>query len=169
MIQFTATLQKFADQGEKTGWTYIDIPQELADKLKPENRQSFRVKGKIDQHKISGIALFPMKGGGFIMTVNAGMRKAIGKRHGAMVKVQLEADKKGYVMNKDFMACLGDEPAASEFFKTLTGGHQRYFSKWIDDAKTVETKTKRIVMAVTALAKKMGYPEMVRANKKENL
>jgi hypothetical protein len=166
MIQFTATMKKFADQGEKTGWTYIEIPADLTEKLKPNNRQSFRVKGKIDQHKISGIALFPMGGGGFIMTVNADMRKAIGKRHGAMVKLQLEEDKKGYVMNKDFMACLEDEPAAIEYFKSLTGGHQRYFSKWIDSAKTVETKTKRIVMAVTALSKKMGYPEMVRANKK---
>src|SRR5688572_4476839 len=102
MIRFTATLRKFADQGEKTGWTYIDIPADLTDKLKPNTRQSFRVKGKIDEHKIAGIALFPMRGGGFIMTVNADMRKAIGKRHGAMVKVQLEEDKKGYVMNKDF-------------------------------------------------------------------
>src|SRR5688572_12126407 len=125
MIQFTATMKEFADQGEKTGWTYIDIPEDLAEKLKPKNRQSFRVKGKIDQHKISGIALFPMRGGGFIMTVNADMRKAIGKKHGAMVKLQLEEDKKGYVLNKDFMDCLADEPAAIEYFKTLTGGHQR--------------------------------------------
>lgn len=166
MIQFTATMKKFANQGEKTGWTYIDIPEELSEKLKPNNRQSFRVKGKIDQHKISGVATFPMKGGGFIMTVNADMRRAIGKRHGAMVKMQLEEDKKGYVMNKDFIACLEDEPAAMDYFKSLTPGHQRYFSQWIDSAKTLETKTRRIVKAVTALSKKMGYPEMIRANKK---
>jgi hypothetical protein len=169
MILFTTALKKFADQGEKTGWTYIEIPADLAGKLKPNNKKSFRVKGKLDQHKIAGVSLLPMGGGAFILAVNATMRKGIGKRHGAMVKVQLEEDKKDFVFNKDFMECLADEPAAHTFFKTLTGSHQRYFSKWIDSAKTVETKTKRIAQAVTALSKKMGYPEMIRSNNKKNL
>ncbi|HQV55523.1 MAG TPA: YdeI/OmpD-associated family protein, partial [Chitinophagaceae bacterium] len=47
-----------------------------------------------------------------------------------------------------------------------TGSHQKYFSKWIDAAKTEPTKVKRITMAVNALAKKVGYPEMIRAAKK---
>ena len=67
------------------------------------------------------------------------------------------------------MDCLADEPAAIEFFKTLAGSHQRYFSKWIDSAKTIETKTKRIAWAVTALAKKQGYGEMIRSHSKKNL
>ena len=53
-----------------------------------------------------------------------------------------------------------------KFFKTLPGSHQRYFSKWIEDAKTMQTKTKRIVMALTAFSKKQGFPEMMRENKK---
>lgn len=169
MIQFTAIMKKFGDQGEKTGWTYIEIPADLAQKLKPNHKRSFRVKGKLDGYKISGVSLVPFGGGAFIMAVNATMRKGIGKRFGAMVRVQLQEDKKDFVFNKDFMDCLADEPAAGEFFRSLTGSHQRYFSKWIDSAKTIETKTKRIVMAVTALAKKMGYPEMIRSNQKKNL
>jgi hypothetical protein len=43
--------------------------------------------------------------------------------------------------------------------------HQVYFSKWIESAKTNATKTKRIVMALTAFSKKQGYPEMIRENK----
>ena len=81
-----------------------------------------------------------------------------------MVKVQLEADDSVFVFNPDFMDCLADEPAAKTFFNSLTGSHQRYFSKWIDSAKTEPTKTKRIAMAVNALAKKWGYPEMIRAS-----
>lgn len=169
MIQFTATLKKFDDKGEKSGWTYIEIPADLAQKLKPGNKKSFRVKGRLDQHKITGISLLPMGGGSFILAVNGDMRKGIGKRYGAMVKVQLEEDKKGFVFNKDFMECLADEPAANDFFKSLTGSHQRYFSKWIDSAKTEETRTKRIVQAITALSKKWGYPEMIRSNQKKNL
>jgi uncharacterized protein YdeI (YjbR/CyaY-like superfamily) len=49
----------------------------------------------------------------------------------------------------------------------LSGSHQKYFSKWIESAKTAQTKTKRILMAVTALGQGKGYPEMIRMNKKE--
>lgn len=168
IAQFTTAIHKFEKQGEKTGWTYIEIPAAIAEKIKPNNKRSFRVKGKLDAHKIAGVALLPMGDGTFIMPLNAAMRKNIGKRHGAMLKVQLEEDKAGFQFNKDFMECLADEPAASAFFKTLPGSHQRYFSKWIDDAKTVETKAKRIAQAVTALSKKWGYPEMLRDNQRKN-
>jgi uncharacterized protein YdeI (YjbR/CyaY-like superfamily) len=60
------------------------------------------------------------------------------------------------------MACLSDEPSAKRFFQTLPGSHQRYFGKWIESAKTEQTKTKRIANAISALAKDMGYPEMMR-------
>ena len=167
MVQLTVMMKRFDSQGEKTGWTYIEIPADLAQKLKPGNRKEFKVKGKLDGHTINRISLLPMGGGAFIMPVNAAMRKAIGKRHGAMVKVQLTEDKSEFVFNIDLMACLNDEPAASDFFKTLPGSHQRYFSKWIDSAKTEPTKAKRIAQAVNALAKKLGYPEMLRALKKD--
>ena len=167
MVQFNTSLKRFDQQGEKTGWTYIEIPADIAQKIKPNTKTGFRVKGKLDNYKIHGVALLPMGGGAFIIAVNATMRKGIGKHHGAMVNVHLEEDKQAFVFNKDFMECLKDEPGASVFFKTLSGSHQRYFSKWIDSAKQESTKTKRIAMAVNALSKKMGYPEMLRSQKKD--
>ena len=164
MIQFKTTIQKFGEQGEKTGWTYIEIPAAMAQQLKPGNKKSFRVKGKLDTYKIAGIALIPMGGGSFIMAINADMRRKIHKRHGAMLQVQLQEDKQDYQLNKDFIDCLDDDPTAKAFFQTLTGSHQRYFSKWIDAAKTEPTRVKRITLAVTALAKKWGYPEMIRSS-----
>jgi hypothetical protein len=164
MVKFTVTLLKFEKQGEKTGWTYFEVPADLAQKLKPGNKKEFKVKGKLDNYSLNRVSLIPMGGGLFIMPVNATMRKAIGKRHGAMVKVQLQADDSAFVFNADFMECLEYEPKAKEHFNSLTGSHQRYFSKWIDSAKTEPTKTKRIAMAVNALAKKWGYPEMLRAS-----
>ncbi len=167
MISFQATLKKFGQQGEKTGWTYFEVPADLAAKLKPGNKKSFRVKGKLDKFSIAGVALLPMGGGIFIMAVNAAMRKGIAKKEGAMIKVQLEADNKAYEIAKDFLECLEDEPTALKFFRTLIVSHQNYFSKWIESAKTEITRTKRIAMAVNALSKKMGYPEMIRAAKAE--
>ncbi len=162
MILFTTTIKRFGSQGEKTGWTYIDVPADLAQELKPGNKKEFKVKGKLDAHPIRRVSLLPMGGGLFILVLNAAIRKAIGKKNGAMVKVQLTEDTSAFVFNKDFMDCLLDDPAAKIFFDGLTGSHQRYFSKWIDSAKTEPTRVKRIAMAVNALAKKWGYPEMIR-------
>jgi len=167
MIRFTAIMKKFEKQGEKTGWTYIEVFPDLAEKLKPGNRKEFKVKGKLDNHSINRVSLLPIGGGMFIMPINAAMRKIIGKRHGAMVKLQLVEDKTEFVFNKDFIECLTDEPNAFEFFKTLPGSHQRYFSKWIESAKTEPTKAKRIAQAINGLAKRQGYPEMMRALKNE--
>lgn len=163
MVRFTATLNKFGQQGEKTGWTYLEVPADLAQKLKPGNKKEFKVKGKLDSYLLKRVSLLPMGGGKFILPVNATMRKEIRKRYGAMVKVQLETDESPFIFNKDFMACLKDEPAAIEFFKSLPGSHQHYFSKWIDGAKTDETKARRIAVAVNGLAKKLKYQEMLRA------
>ena len=165
-VQYQATIHRFDQKGEKTGWTYIEIPADMAQQLKPGNKVSFRVKGKLDDYRISGVALLPMGGGSFILPLNADMRKAIGKRQGAMLKVVLEEDKKAFEFNADFLACLADEPRADAFFKTLAGSHQRYFSKWIDSAKTDATRTRRIALAVNALAQGEGYAEMIRSQKK---
>lgn len=167
MIKFTTTLLKFDKQGEKTGWTYIEIAADLAEKLKPGNKKSFRVKGKLDKFSISSVALMPMGEGNFIMAINADMRKGIGKRKGAPVNVQLEVDDAPIQLSSDLMGCLEDEPKALSFYKSLSKGHQNYFSKWIESAKTEPTKAKRIAQAVNALSKGQHYGIMIRALKAE--
>lgn len=167
MVQFTTTIKQFGKQGEKTGWTYIDIPSDIAEQLLPGNKKGFYVRGKLDSFSMKPTALLPMGGGNFILTLNAEVRKKIGKKKGAMLNVKLQVDKTGYKLNEDFVACLDDDPEARKFFDTLTGSHRNYFSKWIDTAKTEPTKIKRITMAVNALAKKWGFPEMLRNSRKD--
>ena len=168
MIKFTATIQKFTSQGEKTGWTYIVIPAELAQQLSPGNKKSFRVKGKLDQHSISGMALIPMGEGNFIMALKADLRKAIGKQKGATLQVALAVDTVPYQVNILLLQCLEDEPAAMQYFTSLPSSHQHYFSKWIESAKTEPTKTKRIAMAVNAMSKRMDFGQMLRSAKDGN-
>ncbi|MFI5171305.1 MAG: DUF1905 domain-containing protein [Chitinophagales bacterium] len=168
MVQFKTIIKKFDSQGEKTGWTYIEIPSAIAEKLFPGRKVSFTVKGKLDEHPIKAIALLPMGGGDFIMPLNAELRRKIGKRSGYTLTVNLEIDKSAFKFNKDFIDCLNDEPKALAYFKSLPLSHQKYYSKWIDSAKTIKTKAKRITMAVKALAIKMNYGEMLRANKRTN-
>ena len=165
MVKFTTPIYKFERKGEKTGWTYIEIPADAAQQLKQGNKKSFRVKGKLDIHEINKIALLPMGGGNFIMPLNAAMRKKIGKRHGAMLSVQLEEDKAPFKLDHDFMECLSDDPAAVSFFNSLAKSHQHYFSKWIQTSKTETTKAKRIAKAVTALSRKLDFGSMLRMSK----
>ncbi|HEY0653152.1 MAG TPA: YdeI/OmpD-associated family protein [Chryseosolibacter sp.] len=165
MITFSAKIKRFATKGEKTGWSYIEISEKNADKINPGCRKSYRVKGSLDQFKIQQVALMPMGDGSFILPMNATMRKGTGKTAGDTLNVSLEHDERKLVLNKDFVACLKDDARAYDFFKSLPKGHQNYFSKWIDSAKTDATKTKRITMAVIALGQGQGYPEMIRANK----
>ena len=166
MITFTTTIQKFDKKGEKTGWSYIEISSSQAKKLK-DSKVSFRVKGMLDSFTLKQTALLPMGEGHFILPINGTIRKAIGKRPGDKLKVTLEADNDKFVLSPDMMACLKDEPGAMAYFKTLPDSHQKYFSKWVESAKTTLTKTKRILMTVSALAQEKGYVEMMRMNKRK--
>jgi hypothetical protein len=169
MIQFTATILQFGKKGEKTGWSYIPIAADQAAELKPNNKKSFRVKGKLDNYTFEGIALMPVGDGDFIMALNGTIRKNIRKEKGAIVKVQMEIDTKEKKLSTDFLTCLSDEPKALKYFKTLVKSHQHYFSKWIESAKTNITKDKRIMQAVNALSMNLGFSEMMRINRKKEI
>ncbi|MBL0341528.1 MAG: DUF1905 domain-containing protein [Bacteroidetes bacterium] len=163
--QFSATILKFSRNGEKTGWTYIDIPTDIAQMLKPGNKKSFRVKGFINGYEISFIALMPMGNGNFILPLNAAIRKGIEKREGAIVAVELKEDLSTYQIDQDLIECMeADEKAKSNFYK-LPPSHRNYYSKWIESAKTDVTKAKRIVMTLEALSKGKNYAEMLREKK----
>jgi hypothetical protein len=93
MVEFAATIKKFDKQGDKTGWTYIDIPVQIAHQLNRASKKSFRVKGFLDEYYFSGISLLPFGEGDFIMALNAAIRKAIGKGKGGIVQVKMEIDR----------------------------------------------------------------------------
>src|ERR1700712_219216 len=101
MVSFITSIKQFGQQGEKTGWTYIDIPPDIAERLKPGSRKSFRVKGKLDAHPVSQVALLPMGDGGFIIPLNADLRKALHKKKGALLKVSFREDKKAILVSAD--------------------------------------------------------------------
>ena len=165
MIRFSATIEKFGVQGEKTGWTYVRIPARMAGLLDPGNKKSFRVKGRLDEYSIEGVALLPMGEGEFIMALNTKMRKAIKKTKGAKLLLQLEIDREPIVPPADFLECLTDEPKALAFFNGLSKSHQNYFGTWIKSAKTEPTRIKRIARCIDALSKNYDFGRMMREGK----
>jgi uncharacterized protein YdeI (YjbR/CyaY-like superfamily) len=105
--------------------------------------------------------------GDFIMPFNAAMRKATRKRYGDTIKVSLEVDETALKISATLMECLEDDPDALEYFNKLPGSHRNYYSKWIETAKTDATKAKRIAHALNAFSKKISFPQMMQAQKKE--
>jgi hypothetical protein len=166
MIQFSTKILRFAKNAEKTGWSYIVINSKQAEQLNPGCKKSFRIKGSLDKYKLQKAALLPVGQGQFILPMNAAIRKGTGKTAGDTLRVQIELDDRPIKLSADFIACVKDDDRAHAFFKSLPRGHQNYFSNWIESAKTISTKTKRITMAVIALAQGQGFGEMMRANKK---
>jgi hypothetical protein len=169
MIKWTATIKKFDKQGEKTGWTYIDVPGDLADKLEPGNKKGFRVKGKLDEYSFKLLALIPMGGGDFILPLNAAIRKAIKKQKGATVKILMEADHNQIQPPVELIDCLKDEPDAYAYYKSLPQGHQNYFTKWIESARTEPTKAKRIAATVNAMVYRWDYGQMIRSMQNQKI
>jgi hypothetical protein len=168
MIDFTTTILQFAAQGEKTGWSYIEIPADLAEQMKPGNKKSFRVRGMLDGFAVKGMALMPMGEGNFIMALKAEVRKGIHKNAGAMLRVKLEEDIDYKIeIPEDLKDCFDFEPDAFDFYNSLAKSHREYFIKWINEAKTNETRTKRIVNTVNAMLRKWTFNQMLREMKKE--
>ncbi len=157
--------------GEKTGWTYFYVPNAVAEVLKPGQKASFRVKGLLDDFPIKLVSTIPMGSraeiddASFIIPVNADMRRGIGKEAGATVRVMLELDTDPLPQSDDLLICLADEPVALAYFEKITPSHRSYYVKWIESAKTHETKAKRIANTVTGMARGLTYAEILKLGK----
>ncbi|MGN6395641.1 MAG: YdeI/OmpD-associated family protein [Mucilaginibacter sp.] len=168
MVTFDAIILQFGEMGEKTGWQYVNVPADIAQELKPGNKKSFRVRGMLDALPVAGIALLPMGGGDFILVLKAALRKALRKNKGAMLKVTIEEDTDFKIeMPEDLKECLEFEEGAMDTFNAMPGSHRNYFIKWINEAKTEETRAKRIVNTINAMLRKWSYNQMMRELKKE--
>src|SRR2546427_7862102 len=144
MLQFTAIILKFDKRGERTNWHYIEVPAEIIRRLNHWKKTGFRVKGLLDNFKIKQVALLPDGRGGFILPVNAKMRKGTGKKEDELLIVSLDKDRQFIPPDEDFLKCMEEEPAAKQGYVRTTASERNYFNKWIAGAKTDQTKADRI-------------------------
>jgi len=164
MVSFITQILKFDSKGEKTGWTYIEVPADIANLLIENNKKSFRVRGFLDQYPVNGLALLPMGEGAFILALNGTIRKGIHKNEGAMLSVQLEVDVDYKVeVPAELDEYLAEDTSALEYFNSLAKSHRDYFIKWIESAKTEATRQKRIVETAKALSNGWDYGKMIRS------
>ena len=91
--------------------------------------------------------------GRFMIGVSNDVRKAAGVAAGEDVDVELELDTepREVVVPTDFAAALDAEPAARSFFDSLSYSNKRRVVMPIDDARTAETRQRRIETSVVKL------------------
>jgi antitoxin component of MazEF toxin-antitoxin module len=135
-VTFDTTLSSF---GNNTG---IEVPDDVIEKLGAGHRPQVHV--DVNGHEFrSTVAVM---GGRHLISVNAAMRKDTGLAGGDPIRVTLTvADTPREVeVPADFAAALAAEPACADFFATLSNSLQRYHVDSINDAKTDETRQRRI-------------------------
>jgi hypothetical protein len=166
MHSFTAIIQKYANKGEKTGWTYVDIPLDILLKLKRKDKREFRIKGLMDDVKVERLACYPVGEGNFIIAINGELRKKLGKKEGAKIHLKIALDESAALQSKELLDCLKEDKVALKQFNSLLLSHQNYYHRYVYSAKGDATKAGRIINVINAMHKQLDYGEMIRSLKK---
>ncbi len=151
MVDSEYLLQKFSGKG---GWTYAEIPEIDQNKNSPFGW--VKVKGWVDDFELNQYKLMPMGNGKLFLPVKAEIRRQIKKQAGDFVRVVLFLDRSDYQIPDEIVECFKNEDKTlSEAFLNFTEGEQKSYIDWIYDAKTDETKVKRIARMMDRLGRKL--------------
>lgn len=135
-------------QAEKNA-TGIQIPDEVVESLGAGKRPPVRI-------TINGYSYrntVAVMGGVFMVGVSAEHRKGAGVAGGDEVEVEIELDTepRAVVVPLDFQAALDQDADAKGFFDGLSYSNKRRHVLSIEDAKSAETRQRRIDKAISQL------------------
>lgn len=150
LLKKKCLLEKFPGKG---GWTFTRLPEIAKDKNAPFGW--VKVRGYVDGVEIRKYHLMPMGNGQLFLPVNAQIRKKIKKESGDTIEVILYTDNEPLDIPEEFLMCLKDEPAAYNFFKSLSESEKKFYLLWIYSAKKPETKINRMAISINKLNKKL--------------
>ena len=134
--------------GGKTA-TGIRVPSEVVEGLGSHKCPPVRV--TIGNHTYR--TTVAVRGGEFLIPLSAENRKSAGVVAGDEVDVGIELDTepREVTVPPDFAQALGRDSKAGRHFDDLSYSHKRRWVMSIDEAKTAETRQRRIAKAVEKL------------------
>jgi hypothetical protein len=143
-MRFRATIQL----GGKTA-TGIHVPDEVVASLGSGKRPPVRVTVNGHTYRSSVASV----GGEFMLPVSAEVRERAGVAAGDEVDVDIELDTgpREVTVPPDFTDALDRDADARRFFDGLSYSNKRRLVISIEDAKTAETRQRRIAKAVSML------------------
>lgn len=135
-------------QSGKTA-TGLEVPEEVVTALNSGKRPAVSVTLNGYTYRTT---VAPM-GGVFMIPVSAEIRANSGVKAGDDLEVTIELDTapREVIVPEDFAAALAAEPEARAFFEKLSYSHKRRHVLSIEEAKTAETRQRRIEKAVAML------------------
>jgi hypothetical protein len=143
-MRFRATLQL----GGKTATGFV-VPPDVVDALGAGKRPPVRV--TINGHTYRSTVA--SMGGQFMLGVSAENREIARVAAGDEIEVELELDTepRELAIPPDLASALGREPDAKRFFDGLSYSKKQRLVLPIEDAKTAETRERRVAKAVSTL------------------
>jgi hypothetical protein len=135
--------------GDTKNTTGIEVPPDVVEALGSGKRPPVKV--TVNGHTYrSTVAVM---GGKYLISVSAEQRANTGVNAGDNVEVTLELDTEPRIVElpEDFAAALEQEPQAKAFFETLSPSNKGRHVLLINDAKTPETRQRRIDKAIETL------------------
>jgi uncharacterized protein YdeI (YjbR/CyaY-like superfamily) len=137
---FTAVLES---DGTRLRWVIARVPFDVA-KVWPV-RKGRRVRGEIEGFQFR-ISLFPdPRGQGQILLVNKKMQAGARARAGEKVRIRLEPDleERPTLMPAELERELKGDRKLRKWFDAMSPSMRREIGKWVDEAKSAETRKKR--------------------------
>jgi hypothetical protein len=143
-MRFRASIQL----GGKTA-TGIEVPPEIVASLGASKRPAVRV--TINDYTYRS-TVAPL-GGTFMLPVSAEVRERASVAAGDEVDVDIEPDTepREVTVPPDFTAALDDDADARRYFDGLSYSNKRRFVMGIEEAKSAETRQRRIAKAIGTL------------------
>lgn len=140
--------QTLVELGGKTA-TGIRVPAAVVESLGSGKKPAVRVTINGYTYR-STVAVY---GGDFFLPVSAEVRQGAGIAAGDEIEVAVELDTepREVVVPPDFAAALDADPDARRFFDGLSYSNKRRFVLAIEDAKTPETRQRRIEKSIEKL------------------
>ncbi|MCW9706936.1 YdeI/OmpD-associated family protein [Fodinibius salsisoli] len=140
LVKRTVLLQKFSGKG---GWTYVDLPEVSVDSNSPFGWVT--VSGTIDGYLLKKHKLMAKGNGKLFLSVNAKIRKKIGKEAGDYVKIQLYRDESAVEIPEEIIRCFEVEsPKVKKNFMAFRETEKKAYLDWIYEAQKEETRVRRI-------------------------
>jgi bifunctional DNA-binding transcriptional regulator/antitoxin component of YhaV-PrlF toxin-antitoxin module len=129
--------------------TGVEVPAEVVERMGAGKRPAVHVTINGYSYR-STVAVM---GGVFMLPVSAEVRTAAGITAGDTVEVQLALDTEPRTVPvpTDLAAALDATPAARQAFERLSYSHKRQHVLAVEDAKTPETRQRRIAKTISTL------------------
>ena len=145
MVSFTTTL--WAAGGSNVG---IVVPEDIVLGFGRGKRVPVVVTIDGDYSYRNSIASM---GGRFLISFNAETRAATGKSAGDEIEVTLDVDDEPRTVDipAELAAALAADPAAAQVWSTLSNSKQRAHAQSVADAKSENTRTRRVQNIMEAL------------------